>query len=649
MITVTNDFKTATEQPVKQWHAYITDDLGIYADEITDLDDLKSLKIIAESSLLRTVMRQAEAYYFGSHDYLGLYVNLGLGIVLADDSTEFIDYGKFKVIELENIIETEETKIKMFDKMYEALQLYDLDPIYDRTFPCTVGELFEAICDRLSWTIASGSETFPNSDYTIPVDPLSEVGITFRDVLDDIAEVAGSIIYFDVNDELTVKQVDHASPLETIGPVELQTLKVQEEYGPINSVVIARTPQEDNILDKDQTSIDANGLTEIKIENNLLVDDDRETAVTPMLTELNGLTMFPFEADSDGLAYFQIGDRITVEDTSSNEYDTVITYISLDITGGVSETLKCVRPDKTSTDYKTAGIIGQRIRNTQIIVNRQTGVITLLNSDITDIEQLITTLTQTIEDIQIQVSTIGGENLLKNSVGLKGDIKTWQLLDSDGDPVDVRNDGTILQTSDVQNNTESGSGIQIANQYIFQNIPTIAGETYTFYCRFNKTGDCVLSITGYEDQLLTADLYVDSEWGVFAFEFEATGPTTEIRLETPTGDECIIADAVAKRGDVTGWVQAPNEVYGSNFKFDKEGFEINSLTSTLKSILDNDSLSIYDTASGVDRLLMQIATDQSKITNLTVQNQLTVQRYENSEKAVRLIATATGATLVINN
>lgn len=679
MITVTNDFKTEANKPSKQWHAYITDQT-MYPDEITDVDDLKSVKITAESSLLRTVMRQLDAQFFGSHDYLDEYISVGMGLQLPDNSTEYIDYGSFKVTSQEFDKAIDGVRIKGYDKMYEALQAYDLDPIYEIPAPFTLLELLEAICTRLEWTLSSGSTTFPNYDISFESDPVSGIGYTFRQVLDKIAEAAGSIIYFDVNDELVVKQIAHDTPLADLDADILQTLKVENKWGEVNSVVLSRMPQEDNILEKDQTSIDTNGLTEIKIENNELVDEDRETYVQPIFDELFGLEYYPFKATTNGLGYIQIGDRLTVTDPTEVSREVVVFTVILDLTGGMKETLEAKSPDKSSTNYNTAGILGMKIKNTEIIVNKQTGEITIITSNlneavaqinlsidtitssvnsainqgdvnadaIADLQENLAELTLTAEALEVAVSGIGGTNLLKNSVGLKGSIAEWQVLDSNGNPVDADNNGTIDQSTDVINNSESGSAIRLDEQFIQQTFATIQGETYTIYFRYKSNDTCKLSVTGLTDITLPAA----ADWTVYKQQFLGSASTTTVKFDnTAEGASAyiILTDTIVKLGDASGWMQAPNEVYGANFRFDKDGFLLTDPTSKFKAILTNESLTVYDTSSGSDRIVMQVSKDLGKITKLTAQDQFVVQRYENSASSMRMIPVEGGVFLVIND
>lgn len=769
MINVSNDFKFAVRQPGKEIKAYLVN-VGVYPDEITESDDLKSLKITASGDIIHTVMRQFEAEFFGAHNYLEEYVNVGVGVVLPDivslgtatisiaapgvvsltahglstgdrikfltsgnlptgllpdtyyyvieinansfnvaatyeDSandikitttgsqsgvhtlysaliattgdTEYIDYGTFKVLTSEANTANDGVKIKGFDKMYESLQAYDLEPIYDIVYPVTMLELLETICTRLDWTLATTS--FPNDDIEIVSDLFLDQGLTFRNVLEMIAEASGSIMYFNVDDELVLRQVNVETELETLDSSDLKTLLVEAHYGEINSIILSRQPQEDNIIELDQASIDANGLTELKIVNNLITDTDRETYISPIADVLIGVDFYPFTATTDGLGYFELGDRLTMVDPAENEFEVIVLHMELEVTGGVKETLKAKRPAKTVTPYNTAGIIGQRIRNTEIIVDKQQGLITLINGNVTDgfaqlqltdsliigevndltevvddntgqitsLEEQVATLELTATQLQVTIEGIGGTNKLKNSVGLKGNIVEWQLLDVDGDLIDPDNDGTIDQSTEVQNNSESGSAITIEEQFIEQTFDTIEGESYTAYFRYKSDGDCVLSITGLPDVTLDEE----SEFTVYKLPFIGSSSNTTFKLDNTadSGSSATFTDLVVKLGDANGWVQAPNEVYGSNYRFDGDGLSLTDPNSRFKVVITNESFTVYDTTSGSDVVVMQATKDLGLIKRLTAEESFILQRTGNPAAAGRMIPTTKGIMLTVNN
>lgn len=241
MISISSGLKDSLKESSRQLKGYID-----YGDNIIrDDDDLISLKISWKANFTTAIIRVAQATYKGGHSLLNQYVELGIGAVLPDNSTEYIDYGSFKVVEVETNEASEHITAKMYDKMYDSLIPYDIDPIYDITFPVSLKELLEAICTRLNWTLATS--TFPNDDTEITSDPFTGLGLSFRNVLDQIAQASGSVLFFNNSDELVVKQIA-ATSLETLDKNLLRTLKVSESYGPVNSVVLSRMPQEDNIV-----------------------------------------------------------------------------------------------------------------------------------------------------------------------------------------------------------------------------------------------------------------------------------------------------------------------------------------------------------------------------------------------------------------
>jgi hypothetical protein len=241
MITTSSPFKTAIKSAGRQFKAYINDS-GTY---IRDDDNLVSLKLSAKGDIGKAVMRSGEAIIAGEVGLLGRWVNIGFGVVLPDTSVEYIDYGSFKVVEQEYRKDTRDTKIKLFDKMYETSIRYDLDPIYDIVFPVTLKQFLEAICLRLGWTLAT--PRFPNYNTTMTDDPFAGIDMTFRDVLDDVAEASASIIAFNTSGQLEVRVISVDGTADTLLKDNLIELDIKNKLEEVNTVTLAREPQRDYI------------------------------------------------------------------------------------------------------------------------------------------------------------------------------------------------------------------------------------------------------------------------------------------------------------------------------------------------------------------------------------------------------------------
>ncbi len=389
MINVSSEFKTAMKGNARTISAYIDDGNAI---RITDADDLKSWSIKANGEMFQTVLRQAEAKFWGGHDLRDKNVNIGFGLVTGYDEVEekdiieYIDYGTFKVVEQEENKDTQQSTIKMYDKMYEALRLYEL---YDVEYPITVKELVQEICNALGWTL--GTATFLNDDLVVGADLFAFQGFTYRDVLEQVAEITGTIIYFNTDDELVLIPMG-ASVVETLSQSELRKLNTEAQWGAVNSIALARTPVEQDfvwrggyisppILCEDgdellmengeelllEILVEIDGLYQIRFENNLFVDSDRESYIDSISNEFTGFSFIPYQANTIFLGYLEIGDKIKVQDRNGIEYDTYITNIELSVGEGVKEVITATIPPKSRSNFKRiAGVITGTVLKTEV-------------------------------------------------------------------------------------------------------------------------------------------------------------------------------------------------------------------------------------------------------------------------------------------
>ncbi len=689
MIAVSNDFKQAMKATTKELFAKVTYDDNGNTVAITESDDLYKLKLYTETSLLHTVIRKATFSYFGNVNLLDKDVNIYIGVKLADGTVEYINYGTFTVKKVEHVKDKNITTAEAYDKLGVALQKWQAPT--GLTYPVTLHDYFTAVLSDLGLTLDPAITDYPNRSQSIEGEPYGDTVSTYREVLDDIAEATGSIIYMGVNDNVQLKQIAVSGYDEDLTLDILNKLEVQAKWGVVNSVVLAREPQGDYITQQDQQSINDNGLTEVKITNNTLVDPDRNAWIGAIYDALHNLQFYPFKAEYNGLGYLEVGDRVLLHDLAGNTFEGVVLGLEINMQGGMREVVWAKRPDKTSTNYQYAGKIGTQMHKTEIIVNKLDGEIKLINQNLdenyytkaeVDIEHNsirssvqatdatansaldlaqqnaedlegvhtdITTLEQRADSLELSVKGIGGANLIRNSSGRKGDVNDWQERDNDGNLLDPANTAEIVQDTEVQIYTEADSAFKLMQNWLKQAFNVIPNETYTFYCRYKSNADATITIGGITTQTLPNS---NEQWQMFKFTFTPVNGTTYLKIDNTNvgvNEYLLIADIVIKKGDVSGWIQAPNEIYGKNYRFDKDGFTITSPDNSFKSLLDNTKLAVYDTSTGSDKVVMLVSKDSGKITNLVAQTQFTIQRYDNPAKRARFIPTSTGVMLVIND
>ena len=146
MIGVSNDFKTAMKQPVKELRAFLdAGDLVLWGNGVdgNGLDDLISIKVSCESGLCKSAMRKLEAQYVGDHNLVGKWVSAGFGVKLASGTFEYLRYGSFLVSEQTVAMDTGITSIVAYDKMVNAMTAYQ--PL-EIAYPIDLRTYTQALC-----------------------------------------------------------------------------------------------------------------------------------------------------------------------------------------------------------------------------------------------------------------------------------------------------------------------------------------------------------------------------------------------------------------------------------------------------------------------------------------------------------------------
>lgn len=413
MIAVSNDFKTAMQQPVKELDAYIRIDNN---NSITSSDDLIEIKVSCESDMCKTAMRKVEAKFLGEHNILDTWVHIGFGVKLPNSTYEYLDYGSFKITEISTAKETGVTSVVGYDKMINSMKAYE---ILEVEYPINLYDYTETLLDACDLEL--GNTTLPMGTWEITKELWENInGITYRDILVQIAQINGATCIIGNDDKVYFKALYDTG--EQLTYANMKSWKLEPLYGEINSVVLARTPQEDNIYEKDDESILENGLTEFRIENNEIVDKDRDTALPLIYPLFHGISYYPFEISTEGLGWFEIGDQFDIVNDSQEEFNTALFNFSITIDGGIKETLKTTADNKVQTQYQYASPVMKRIKNTEIIVDKQEGNISFITSETNKLKDNTYTITQVNDLIQNAetgftntFTEAGGNNIFRNT------------------------------------------------------------------------------------------------------------------------------------------------------------------------------------------------------------------------------------------
>lgn len=384
--------------------------------------DVISCPISYEGSLLSAIMKQAEIELDGvggqsfAEGLKGERIAITLSI--TGEASASREYGTFIVKDAEYRDESNSVVLTCYDLMLLAMTPYNSIVDFSEG-NVTLGDFLQALCDDIGLTLATS--VFFNSDVVIDGEKYDS-SYTKRDAFAEIAQAAGGTLA--IKDDQLYMLYPTASGV-TIEPSNLKSIKIGEVYGPVNSVVLARTPQEDNIYKRDEN---AEAICEIKIENNQLMDSHREDFIDGIYEALYGLTYYPHDIESFGIGILELCDLFTIETLEGNSYTALHISGEVEITQGLVERTKSEAPKVTETEYTAASQSDRALNKTILRVDKQAQEIQALatktenaTNELTGkIEEVTKSVEQKITPEQVQIlinETVSGIDSITTSTG----------------------------------------------------------------------------------------------------------------------------------------------------------------------------------------------------------------------------------------
>ncbi len=461
------------------------------------------------------------------------------------------------------------------------------------TFPCTVASLATQIANHFGLTLSTDFTKLPNYSYEIAEDLYASISTTtYRDILAEISGATATMAIVTTDNELEFRPLAR-DVSETWTYEDMKKFKVEPKYGEVNAIVLARTPQEDNIALTDAESVEKNGLTEIKLANNEILDDDRQDLIKPLLEASKGFYFYPSSVTTIGHGWHEVGDRIAVQDDMNHIYEIIITDISLTLDGGIKEVISSVAPAETQTNYAMAGGIMKTLYNTEIKVDKQNQEIRSTVSKQDTLENVVndnyTQIIQNLTSIITAVQNSGGNNLIKNSVGY--------VLGADGIPdswsVEMENAGSlaVMASSEAANRGSiSNNIIVLAGVTLRQRISVAADDgaieptKYTFSVKIKKTAARGYGRITLTDGVNNYQIEISPESEPYYQEYSIKGiipknSYLDLAVYGSSDSDFTVTDMMLATGDyVAQWTQANGEFANTQVSIDVNGVKVKSST-----------------------------------------------------------------------
>lgn len=316
--------------------------------------------------------------------------------LMVNGEYEYVPMGEYVVVEED----------KSYKRARATIEAYDcaiyFDDKYDLAWggPWTLKEWAEAICNKVG--VELGSVSWFNSD-TLFTDEIVIDG-TYRNAIQLIAQATLTFAKIGRDNKLYFKNFQ---------PSGLLLTNIFEDdrgdiYGPVNQIAIKADIFQEDIIDRNQASVDRRGITEISIDNNEIINNqDIPTVIGFYLAEVDGIEYEIAKIEYSGNPAIDVGDILSYLDKEDNLRTLYVFNHDFEHTGGWYGTLEAVGMSKTITNATFVGDVDKKInRTTDAIVKRTEGEISLVVTKVEDIESDISDIDTDVGNLQTQTGSL---------------------------------------------------------------------------------------------------------------------------------------------------------------------------------------------------------------------------------------------------
>lgn len=594
-----------------------------------DNETLNSITPHYEGAILKSVMKQLDIDS-NVEIPVGTEINYQFGIKVGN-SYEMLDFGNYIVYSVEKQEDTKSYKIVAYDKMLYSMVKYEqVNVIY----PITIRDYINLICTHLGLVFKNNNQTFVNYDKQIEKELyIDEDGnvldYTFRDVLDQLAEVTASTICINEDDdELEIRYINNTN--DTINEEFLKDINVNfgEKTEPINTIVLSRSAGSDKISLSRPTDLADEYKNAIEIsENQIMNFNNRDTFMSEILNQLYGLEYYVNDFTSTGICYYNLCDRYNIQ-IGEQIYSCIMLNDEIDITQGLQESVYTDALEGSDTDYTKVNKTDRTISQTTLIVDKQGRTIDGLVYDMHDVNGVVnenyTRITQSLETINTSIQSSGGINLLLNSVMFAhndSDVQNWDI--SGIGTIDINDSSASILAGGISGHIFILNDI-VAKQRINvkidnDNIPEEEKTYYTFSTKISKeiNGTCYVKIYNNNEEY-TINVGQGENPYFADYEIKSLLPKDnyyDIEFYGSDGSNATFTDNMFTIGTYKKqWTQASGEIMNTQVNIDINGVHIKSATNEgTETAITPYEFSGYANVGGVKTKVFTLNGDTTEV------------------------------------
>lgn len=416
-------------------------------------------------------------------------------------------------------------------------------------------------------------------------------------------------------DEMLVKSMNNIAVKRLTTNINEPSLEKQSDYTelvlkrnthPINVVSIGMSQVEgENITLRDEESIAEDGENYLTINDNpfAYTQEKREQLIVALYEKVKGFSYTAYELKGQCKPYLETGDPIWVLDADGAITSSFLFRFTYKSPNGLESEMSAPSIIKSTVEYQNVPSDLERIRRTEIIVDKQQGTIdaiidkqtedgSKINSLQANADETTDTISKIIEDYQEQIAqlklTIDG---LTNTVSTKGGGNIFSYSKENWNE-----SITEYTNTDLKQNSISGLGYELVIGTTKQEVQLKNGiYTISFlYKNINNLDNAKVIING---ELFNLE-YTNNKWKEFEKTINVTANTISISFVTDTNNAIYITDLMGNIGaEKQTWEQNANETYTDTVQIGK-GIQVNSSETNTYTRIDSDGNRVFNKATG---------------------------------------------------
>lgn len=282
----------------------------------------------------------------------------------------------------------------------------------DITYPTTIGA-YAAAAAALAGLELAGVDWL-NADTVLTAAPNLAGTETCREVIAWAAEAALGNAHIDRDGKIVIRSIIPAETGYLIDPDLYFESEIGSAYGPINTLVLARLPQNDNVY-RSSAADDAQKIA-LTITDNPFLDAIRDDVIDAMFAQIDGVSVQPYTLDWCGDPALDPGDTITLTDTDGAKKVALYGGATLEFDGGMRAAVEVTAPTNETIQYQKASSTHEALRKTQLAVDKANQKIESLVQEIETLPALNLALSR--DNAVVFVSASGTPDLSAASVTL---------------------------------------------------------------------------------------------------------------------------------------------------------------------------------------------------------------------------------------